>query len=207
MFQFMTPSMLTKINDLRQKKRSVFVIATNYAERIDSAIKRPGRIDEQILLLPPNEKRRVEIIKEIVKDVKPQFTLVEIEEIARRTPLYIYKELEYIVESMKKMPSPRIKAIAGAVAQFGAPTISLESYNGRFHRQSQGNADDDRIDLVKTPWKEFALLAYLQDETPWGSIPEWAKPVLRDIYNNETFRKQLGDELSLWLEKYADKKT
>ena len=204
MFQFMTPSMLTKINDLRQKKRSVFVIATNYAERIDSAIKRPGRIDEQIVLLPPNQKRRVEIIKEITKGA---FTLAEMEEIARKTPLYIYKELEYIVESMKKIPPPRSEAIAGAVAEFGAPTISLESYNGRFHRQSQENAGEDRIDLVKTPWKEFALLAYLQDEAPQSGIPEWAKPVLTDIYNNETFRKQLGDELSLWLEKYADKKT
>jgi hypothetical protein len=207
MFQFMTPSMLTKINDLRQKKRSVFVIATNYAERIDSAIKRPGRIDEQIVLLPPNQKRRVEIIKEIVKGAKPAFTQAEMEEIARKTPLYIYKELEYIVESMKKIPPPRSNAIAEAIAQFGAPTISLNSYSRRFHRQSQENAGDDRIDLVKTPWKEFALLAYLQDETPQGRIPEWAKPVLRDIYNNETFRKQLGDELSLWLEKYADKKT
>jgi hypothetical protein len=108
---------------------------------------------------------------------------------------------------MKKIPPPRGKAIAGAVAQFGAPTISLESYNGRFHRQPQENAGEDRIDLVKTPWKEFALLAYLQDETPQSGIPEWAKPVLRDIYSNETFRKQLGDVLSLWLEKYADKKT
>lgn len=207
MFQFMTPSMLTKINDLRQKKRSVFVIATNYAERIDSAIKRPGRIDEQIVLLPPNQKRRVEIIKGIVKGVKPAFTLAEVEEIARRTPLYIYKELEYIVESMKEISPPRSKRIAEALAQFGAPTISLESYNGRFHSQSQENAGEDRIDLVKTPWKEFALLAYLQDETPQGGIPEWAKLVLRDIYNNETFRKQLGDELSLWLEKYADKTT
>jgi ATPase family associated with various cellular activities (AAA) len=207
MFQFMTPSMLTKINDLRQKKRSVFVIATNYAERIDSAIKRPGRIDEQILLLPPNQKRRVEIIKIVAKGADPAFTPEEMEEIARKTPLYIYKELEYIVESIKKAPPPRSEAIAGAVAEFGAPTISLESYNGRFHRQPQENAGEGRIDLVKTPWKEFALLAYLQDEASQSGIPEWAKSVLRDIYNNETFRKQLGDELSLWLKKYADKKT
>ncbi len=57
MFQFMTPSMLTKLHDLREMKRSVFVIATNYAERIDSAIKRPGRIDRQLLVLPPTTLR------------------------------------------------------------------------------------------------------------------------------------------------------
>src|SRR5262249_3200023 len=51
LFQFMTPGMLTKINNLREKKRLIFVIATNYAERIDAAIKRAGRIDEQYLWL------------------------------------------------------------------------------------------------------------------------------------------------------------
>ena len=43
--QFMTPGMLTKLNDLRRAERIILVIATNYENRIDPAIKRPGRID------------------------------------------------------------------------------------------------------------------------------------------------------------------
>jgi hypothetical protein len=222
MFQFMTPSMLTKINDLREKKRSVFVVATNYAERIDSAIKRPGRIDEQIVLLPPNQERRRWIINKIAKNAQPAFSADEVEQIAARTPLYIFKELEYIVESVMGSSLSRSEAIEDALAQFGAPTISLESYSARFHRHpleaNSGAGRDkagaktrsrgDRIDLVKTPWKEFALLAYLQEEPGQGGIPEWAESVLRDIHSNKTFRKQFGtQEISAWLENYADKKT
>jgi hypothetical protein len=231
MFQFMTPSMLTKINDLREQKRSVFVIATNYAERIDSAIKRPGRIDEQIVLLPPNQGRREMIVNKIAKDAGLAITSVDAKEIARQTPLYIFKELEYIVEAVAKSSPSRSDAIEEAIAQFGAPTISLESYSARFHRHppgadghtggdaadapTGGDAADadmrsrgDRIDLVKTPWKEFALLAFLQDEPGRGSLPTWAKLVLKDIYKNEKFKKQLGkEEIASWLENYADKKT
>ena len=48
-FQFMTPGMLTKLNDLRQAERVIFIVTTNYANRIDSAIKRVGRIDKRYL--------------------------------------------------------------------------------------------------------------------------------------------------------------
>ena len=57
-FQFMTPSMLTKLRNLRRQEKSIFIIATNYEERIDPAVKRPGRIDDRILVLPPDKRYR-----------------------------------------------------------------------------------------------------------------------------------------------------
>ncbi|MFK4592907.1 hypothetical protein ABIF55_008321 [Bradyrhizobium diazoefficiens] len=57
-FQFLTPGMLTKLADLRASKSVLFVVATNYAERIDAAIKRQGRIDQHLLLLPADKERR-----------------------------------------------------------------------------------------------------------------------------------------------------
>lgn len=62
LFQFLTPGMLTKLNDLRSAKRSIFIVATNYANRIDPAIKRLGRIDRQFLVLPPDRMRRKEML-------------------------------------------------------------------------------------------------------------------------------------------------
>ncbi len=62
LFQFLTPGMLTKINDLRKLKRSIFIIATNYENRIDAAIKRTGRIDKKYLLGLPNAARRAEML-------------------------------------------------------------------------------------------------------------------------------------------------
>ena len=57
----MTPSMLTKINNLRRDERVIFMIGTNYADRVDRAIKRAGRIDEHMLVLLPDLKRRVQV--------------------------------------------------------------------------------------------------------------------------------------------------
>jgi SpoVK/Ycf46/Vps4 family AAA+-type ATPase len=56
--------MLTKINDLRKAARSIFIIATNYENRIDPAIKRPGRIDKKYLLLQPDLAKRREILEQ-----------------------------------------------------------------------------------------------------------------------------------------------
>jgi len=63
LFQFLTPGMLTKINDLHKLGRSIFIIATNYKDRIDPAIQRKGRIDEHYLLGLPDKKRREAILR------------------------------------------------------------------------------------------------------------------------------------------------
>jgi SpoVK/Ycf46/Vps4 family AAA+-type ATPase len=69
-FQFMTPGMLTKLNDLRRKKRLIFIIATNYENRIDAAIKRTGRIDKRYLVLPPDAKARRRMIERFLRKEK-----------------------------------------------------------------------------------------------------------------------------------------
>ena len=61
-FQFLTPGMLTKFQDLKDKKRSIFIVATNYADRIDGAITRQGRIDDRLLLSLPDRARRREFL-------------------------------------------------------------------------------------------------------------------------------------------------
>jgi len=66
-FKFMTPGMLTKLNNLRRAKRSIFIMATNYAYRIDPAIRRTGRIDENYLLLPPDASSRQRMLTGFLK--------------------------------------------------------------------------------------------------------------------------------------------
>jgi hypothetical protein len=61
-FKFLTPGMLTKFAKLRKLETVIFIIATNYEERIDSAIKRSGRVDQRYLVLPPDNRRRMNIL-------------------------------------------------------------------------------------------------------------------------------------------------
>jgi adenylate kinase family enzyme len=66
--KLLVPGMLTKIKDLRDAEQSIFVVATNFEERIDNAIVRPGRIDRKYLLMPPDWDKRKEIVESILKD-------------------------------------------------------------------------------------------------------------------------------------------
>ena len=221
MFQFMTPSMLTKINDLRKQERSVFIIATNYAERIDGAIKRPGRIDEQIALLPPDKIQRAAIIKDCAKEVGLALRGPRIEYIVKKTPLYTFSELKYIVQSIankvKEEHLRQTSAVERVLRENGSPTISLKSYEGRFYGASETNIEEpasnpsvagvsgkdrDPGDVASGPWKEFALLTYLQTEIDLASIPPWAKRVL----NQRELLDGLGDDIAKPLRDYINQK-
>lgn len=92
LFQFLTPGMLTKINDLHDAARSIFIIATNYANRIDPAIKRPGRIDRQYLLLQPDLEKRKAIVQEnLPPTITP--TPAEFDELAKASLYLGYREI------------------------------------------------------------------------------------------------------------------
>lgn len=70
-FSFLTPSFLTKLQDLHdaaKMKEFLFLIGTNYYERIDRAAKRTGRIDEKFLVLYPDNQSRSKIIFEFFLD-------------------------------------------------------------------------------------------------------------------------------------------
>src|SRR5207244_9601882 len=67
LFKLLTPGMLTKLNRLADRRRLVLVIATNYHERIDRAIKRPGRIDAKYLVLPQDLAQRERHLSTVVK--------------------------------------------------------------------------------------------------------------------------------------------
>ena len=74
-FSFLTPSFLTKLQDLHdaaEVKSFIFLICTNYLDRIDSAAKRRGRIDETFTVLYADEaSRRAMIVDLLGKKLKP----------------------------------------------------------------------------------------------------------------------------------------
>jgi hypothetical protein len=120
--------MLTKINDLGKKNRSMFVIATNYENRIDPAIKRKGRIDKRYLLELPNKARRIEII---VRLGKIKISPAEHRDSIEKDSLFFgFSDLKSAVEEAS-IPSLSAQSIADCLAQRD-PSTSLESYIRRF---------------------------------------------------------------------------
>lgn len=79
---FLTASMLPKLQDLYDKKNIIYVVGTNYLHRIDPAIRREGRFDYRILFDRPdpiargafydankNKKEVLDILKEKSEEI------------------------------------------------------------------------------------------------------------------------------------------
>lgn len=161
MFQFMTPSMLVKIKDLRVKEKCIFIIGTNYEERIDKAIKRAGRIDKRYLILPPDKSRRINILINENENKSYSLDVGLFDKIADATPLYTYTELTHLLETIKdEFKKPGIKNDFDSVKHLIAePSISLLSYKNKI------GIDENEEKNAQTPKQEFLSLVFLKAET------------------------------------------
>jgi adenylate kinase family enzyme len=173
-FQFLTPGMLTKFQDLRDKGQCTFLMATNYEERIDGAIKRQGRFDERLMLsLPDAERRRAFIWLFLRRKLKGHRKLIadatgrdafdavsETAELIAKTALFGFGDLQHLVknrltvhdrDTWQRLSQKLVKASDSV-----QPSVRLNAYVTRF--------DPAEPDEQK-PFEEFALLLYLIAQT------------------------------------------
>jgi SpoVK/Ycf46/Vps4 family AAA+-type ATPase len=142
-FQFMTPSMLVKLKDLRSAEQTIFVIATNFYERIDPAARRTGRVDHRYLVMPPCRGQRRSIFSELLKNAAidggslPEPAGPTFETVLDQTALYGFSELQALVRDAMAGRSPasgtEVAAILLDTAKQDEPTIRIAAYRGRFH--------------------------------------------------------------------------
>jgi hypothetical protein len=96
-FRFMTTSMLPKLQSLWARGEIIFGMATNYRERLDKAITRQGRIDQQWAILPPDFRSRVILIKRFAVENNMPIDYNRARGLALKTFFYSYRELERVV--------------------------------------------------------------------------------------------------------------
>jgi hypothetical protein len=171
-YQFMTPGMLTKLNDLRRKERCLFVVATNYEDRIDAAIKRTGRIDQRYLVLPPDAEKRKGFIQEWIGE-KPREKKRKLFEhrvtkeewdLLKRESLFLgYSDIEGAVKEVRN-GTDRTVVRLGEVLSMRARTTSLQAYQSRFTR------DGTNLPVRETPIQEFLCLLALYCEAHGGPL-------------------------------------
>jgi MoxR-like ATPase len=155
LFQFLTPGMLTKINDLHKLARSIFIIATNYANRIDPAIQRKGRIDQHYLLALPDRERRKAILMTQM-GVKDGGALPE--KLLRQTVFYGYSDIKAAVDDAGGKGA-KTDDVASEVAKPERSPSTVGSYLKRVSKESE-----DTFDWTDFPDDEFAGLVELWEE-------------------------------------------
>jgi adenylate kinase family enzyme len=102
MLRFLIPGMLPKLQSLKQfgeTNRLIFIVATNYKDRLDSAVLRTGRIDRPFAVVPPDEPSRYCLIWNFLQ--KQSDKRIDKEQLARylagKTQGWVYKEIEHLV--------------------------------------------------------------------------------------------------------------
>lgn len=199
-FQFMTPSMLVKLKDLREAKRTLFLIATNYEERIDPAAKRVGRIDEKFLVAPADKKQRALIFQTLLEDnldkvlgdnktgrdtFMNELKAEQFKESVAASVLASYGELKNVVKEaiakVDKTKWPSIKdvkeGLTSAQERVGPAAISLSNYRSRFNLDNK-----PEFGTVQKPLPEFLVLCHLKIEN--GSFTEEEAKLARAVMNH-----------------------
>jgi adenylate kinase family enzyme len=186
LFQFLTPGMLTKINDLRKAARSIFIIATNYENRIDPAIKRPGRIDRQYLLLPPDLTKRKSIIKDAVRNrMKP--TREEMHQLATASLYLGYTEIVGAIDTFARTNNGTIEVTGIVNALKDTPRSS--SHRHYLYRLPQETTfpNNEFIAMAKLALQAEKLGEVNADI---DSLGDEAKKALRSIVSKSPNLKQ-----------------
>src|SRR5262249_19325090 len=160
-FQFMTPGMLTKFNELRRSERLLFIIATNYENRIDSAIKRTGRIDKRYLVLPPDARARRRILSSLIQRRLKTLSVDRVTDSdwrqLEKASLFLgYKEMEAVVSELGKGEAQSVGELVSRLGE-RARTNRPEMYRQKFDIS-------DRAMDQNHPLEEFFALLGLAGE-------------------------------------------
>ena len=90
--------LLTEMDGLSADNEGVFILgATNHPWDVDVALRRPGRFDRMVLVLPPDEPARQAIFKFHLRD-RP-IANIDLGELARRTDGYSGADLAHVCET------------------------------------------------------------------------------------------------------------
>jgi hypothetical protein len=184
-FKLLTPGMLTKLTLLARQQRVVSVIATNYYERIDRAIKRPGRIDARYLVLPPDLRQRRRYLGKAIDGLGRS----ERDAAAKATVHFTYRELRELAEHVRKRqqehPNLVLRDALMQRIREVPPMISLDAYSERLGlKWAKSRPERFDVPTVEKPWEEIALIAYLEWEARgWPSQPAWLADSVKDAFS------------------------
>jgi SpoVK/Ycf46/Vps4 family AAA+-type ATPase len=106
MLRFIVPGMLPKLQRLKkhgEKNGLIFIVATNFKERLDSAIVRPGRIDHDYLVPPYDQRSRAWLLEGFLTKAKvlPEDSSKKMQvahALSWWTQGWVYKEIEGLAD-------------------------------------------------------------------------------------------------------------
>jgi hypothetical protein len=102
--RFLTTAMLPKLAALSEQRRIVYLLATNHLEQFDAAVRRPGRFDMVVPVMPPTVEAKCEkwqVIEGGLKGLKGRLTDRKLGEARTLVADLTYSETEALTHQVK----------------------------------------------------------------------------------------------------------
>jgi SpoVK/Ycf46/Vps4 family AAA+-type ATPase len=152
---------LAELDGLQADNRGVFVLAaTNHPWDVDSALRRPGRFDRMLLVLPPDVTARLAILQAHCRD-RPMADDVDLPSIASRLEDYSGADVAHLCEAAaelaleESLSAPSVRPITSAhfkkALKDVRPSIRawLETAKNHALFANDGGVYDDLLDYLR----------------------------------------------------------
>jgi AAA+ superfamily predicted ATPase len=157
--------LLTELDGVGQSNDGVFVLAaTNHPWDVDGALRRPGRLDRTVLVLPPDEPARESILRYHLKG-RP-IAEIDVRGLAKRTHGYSGADLAHLCETASERAlmdsvesgEPRLIVMADMLAALAEVHPSIGGWLSSARNVVQFGNTDGTYDDLRSYLKREKLL-------------------------------------------------
>lgn len=103
--RFLTTAMLPKLALINDRRRIIFIVATNHIDQFDFAIRRPGRFDILLQVMPPSTKAKLAYTSwgKTFVDLKDKyrFEISKVPEIEKQLSKLTFAEFEQLAKQLR----------------------------------------------------------------------------------------------------------
>jgi transitional endoplasmic reticulum ATPase len=155
--------LLTSMDGIRSRGNVVVMAATNRPDDIDEALRRPGRFDREIRIMPPDEAGRLEILQ-IHSRGMPLSDDVDLKEISAKTIGFTGADLEMVCKeaAMKALKKwiPDLKKYPDQVPTYVLENIivNMENFSEALRMVEPSAMRELIINRPKTRWTDIGGL-------------------------------------------------
>lgn len=169
--QTLVTTFLAEMDGFETLKDVLVIGATNYPNKIDPAVIRPGRFDKIIYIPHPNENARRKIFELYLKD-KPTTDAIDYEDLVKNSDRYTPADICAIVTEAYRASnySPICNADLQNLLKHNKATMTyrmLETYNefaARFGRRKFIEQNDDESSARRLTWDSVAGMDSAKNE-------------------------------------------
>jgi len=155
--------LLTLMDGMRARGQVIVVGATNRADALDPALRRPGRFDREVNLHAPDTKGRLEILRIHSRDM-PLAEDVDMEELCRITPGFVGADLAALCResamSALRRTFPQANLIRGSIPtnELLGLTVTMDDMRDALKHIDPSAAREVAVEVTQTPWESVGGL-------------------------------------------------